>query len=269
LMSDGSAALKLNSKRITGIGSPLVGSDAVNLEYLQRFVLDLFDPSEQITESVADIVQAFINNHVLQPNPHEQYALTLDLGSAAFTNSEDYATSVQGDLADRALQPDYVATVAITGSYGDLDNLPELGTAAFTDSSDYATSAQGELADSAIQPDDPALSDSREWIADTIEESEAREGTSTTRRAFTAQRVVQATESWWSGGSDKTTSGRIDTSAPDSLSLLSISLGVRAFGIGVPGQKLFGVGPVLYGDQPVVIGPQDYYPLDPASGSFI
>lgn len=49
-----------------------------------------------------------------------------------------------------------LATVATTGSYNDLANLPVLGTAAATDSTDYATAAQGTLADSAVQPGDLA-----------------------------------------------------------------------------------------------------------------
>jgi hypothetical protein len=49
-----------------------------------------------------------------------------------------------------------LATVATSGSYNDLSDLPTLGTAAATDASDYATAAQGTLADSAVQPGDLA-----------------------------------------------------------------------------------------------------------------
>jgi hypothetical protein len=68
----------------------------------------------------------------------------------------------------------------------------------------YATAAQGALAASAIQPGNPALSDSREWSADTISQAEAEAGTATTRRAFTALRVFQAIASWWNGSAAKT-----------------------------------------------------------------
>lgn len=64
-----------------------------------------------------------------------------------------------------------LADVALSGDYGDLDNLPTLGTmaaadaadytptsglgsAAFSDTGDFATAAQGALADSATQPGD-------------------------------------------------------------------------------------------------------------------
>lgn len=60
----------------------------------------------------------------------------LGLGSAATTDSTDYATATQGSLADSSVQP------------------AALGTAAYTASTDYATAAQGTLADSAVQPSD-------------------------------------------------------------------------------------------------------------------
>ena len=60
----------------------------------------------------------------------------LGLGSAATTDSTDYATAAQGSLADSAIQA------------------ADLGTAAYTASTDYATAAQGSLADSAVQPGD-------------------------------------------------------------------------------------------------------------------
>ena len=89
------------------------------------------------------------------------------------------ATTAQGALADTAIQPADLATVATSGSYNDLSNLPTLfsgayadltglptllsgayadltgkptlGTAAATASTDYATAAQGALADTALQ----------------------------------------------------------------------------------------------------------------------
>ncbi len=86
---------------------------------------------------------------------------TLGLGTAATTAAADYATAAQGALADSATQPGDLATVATTGSYNDLSNLPTLfsgayadltgkptlGTAAATDSTAYATAAQGTQAD--------------------------------------------------------------------------------------------------------------------------
>lgn len=81
-----------------------------------------------------------------------------------------------------------------------------LGTAALANTGDFATAAQGALADTAIQPGYYALTDGREWVAQTIQQTEAETGTATTRRAWTAQRVRQATTAWWNSVS--TTLGR-------------------------------------------------------------
>ena len=51
--------------------------------------------------------------------------------------------------------------------------------------------------DEKVDDDDERLSDSREWTADTVSQEEAEEGTETTRRAWTAQRVRQAIIAWW------------------------------------------------------------------------
>jgi hypothetical protein len=67
-----------------------------------------------------------------------------------------YATAAQGDLADSAVQPGDLATVATSGAYSDLSDRPTLGTAAATDADDYATAAQGQLADTALQPGEAA-----------------------------------------------------------------------------------------------------------------
>lgn len=55
----------------------------------------------------------------------------------------------------------------------------------------------GSTAGTVCAGDDARLTDSREWTASTISQAEAEAGTSTTRRAFTAQRVSQAIAAWW------------------------------------------------------------------------
>jgi len=56
----------------------------------------------------------------------------------------------------------------------------------------------------ACRGDDARLSDSREWSADTVSQAEAEAGSSTTRRAFTPQRVFQAIAAWWAASASKT-----------------------------------------------------------------
>ncbi|HEY1027431.1 MAG TPA: pyocin knob domain-containing protein [Pseudomonas sp.] len=51
---------------------------------------------------------------------------------------------------------------------------------------------------------DPRLADAREWTASTVTQAEAEAGTSTTRRAWTAQRVFQAIAAWWAASAMKT-----------------------------------------------------------------
>jgi hypothetical protein len=61
----------------------------------------------------------------------------LGLGTAATTASTDYATAAQGTLADSAVQPGDLATVATTGAYSDLSGTPTLGTAASANTTDF------------------------------------------------------------------------------------------------------------------------------------
>ena len=68
--------------------------------------------------------------------------LILGLGSAATTDSSDYATAAQGVLADTALQD---ATVFATAAQG------VLADTALQDATVFATAAQGVLADTALQ----------------------------------------------------------------------------------------------------------------------
>lgn len=51
---------------------------------------------------------------------------------------------------------------------------------------------------------DPRLADSREWSASTVSQGDAEAGTSTSRFAFTPQRVFQAIAAWWAGSAAKT-----------------------------------------------------------------
>ena len=77
------------------------------------------------------------------------------LGSAAYTNTDAYATAAQGELADSAVQS--VTTGTANGTIkvdGVAVSVHGLGSAAYTDSDAYATAAQGDLADSALQKAD-------------------------------------------------------------------------------------------------------------------
>ena len=80
---------------------------------------------------------------------------TLGLGTAAATNSSDYATAAQGALAASALQSETShADVVLDGDFtsAGLMTSDGSGTYSITSASDFATSAQGTKADSAVQP---------------------------------------------------------------------------------------------------------------------
>lgn len=72
------------------------------------------------------------------------YALTSSLGSAATADTTDFATAAQGSLADTAVQPGDLATVATTGDYDDLSNKPTIPTKTsdLTNDSSFITSAE-------------------------------------------------------------------------------------------------------------------------------
>lgn len=67
--------------------------------------------------------------------------------------------------------------------------------------------------EASVPSDDPALTNAREWTAQTISQEEAEAGTATTRRAFTAQRVFQAVAAWWAGSAAKTKLDGIEAGA--------------------------------------------------------
>ena len=80
---------------------------------------------------------------------------TLGLGTAASTNSSDYATAAQGALADSALQSETShADVLVDGDFASAGLMTSdgLGGYSITAPSTYATAAQGTKADSAVQP---------------------------------------------------------------------------------------------------------------------
>jgi len=83
----------------------------------------------------------------------------------------------------------------------------------------------------------------REWTASTIEQAEAEDGTATTRRAFTAQRVRQAIAAWWTAAS--TAAGRAMVEAADAAAQRTL-LGLgTADSPSFTGLTITGAGPVV------------------------
>ena len=68
---------------------------------------------------IGPIDTSAIEAHENATNPHPQYALISALGTAAATDSSDYATAAQGGKADTALQSSDIGTTTGTVAAGD------------------------------------------------------------------------------------------------------------------------------------------------------
>jgi len=75
--------------------------------------------ADLVVSSAVDTFMGSANEAAMRTN--------LALGTAAVENVGAFATSAQGTLADSAVQPGDLATVATTGAYSDLSGRPTLG----------------------------------------------------------------------------------------------------------------------------------------------
>jgi hypothetical protein len=85
-----------------------------------------------------------------------------------------------------------------------------LGSAALRDAPDPGDDASGPMV---VVATDTRLVNAREWTASTVTQAEAEAGTATTRRAWTAQRVLQAVAAWWAASAAATKLAGIATGA--------------------------------------------------------
>lgn len=120
------------------------GNISANTASIGSNDLELVDHETRITQNEVDIATNLsnINTNDTELAGHE---------TRISDNETDIATNT-GNISANSSDIAALSTVASTGDYNDLSNLPTLGTAAATDITDYATSAQGLLADSATQP---------------------------------------------------------------------------------------------------------------------
>ena len=146
----------------------------------------------------------------------------IQLGDSVNSDASEFATAAQGALADTAVQPGDLATVATTGSYNDLTDQPTIPPAAPVDSvagktgavtlvkaditdfsdGDYATAAQGTTADSALQPADISVT-VQGYDADNVVSDVAPTFTATvqtTERTITAGAFDLSTGNHWTCG---------------------------------------------------------------------
>lgn len=79
-----------------------------------------------VTATGEDATYAFRSNNLSDLSNAGTARTNLGLGTAATTSASDYATAAQGSLADSAVQPGDLATVATSGDYDDLSNKPSI-----------------------------------------------------------------------------------------------------------------------------------------------
>jgi len=131
-----------------------------------------------------------------------------------------------------ATSPTLVAPALGTPTSGTLTNCSGLPFATGVSSKPTTLSGYG-IADG-VGSSDARLSDSREWSAATASQAEAEAGSSTTRLAFTPQRVFQAIAAWWAASAAKTkldgiAAGATANSSDATLLARSNHTGTQAF----------------------------------------
>jgi len=130
----------------------------------------------QVGADATGTAGAAVAAHAAAADPHPSYTTAIEAAAAAPVQS----------VAGR--------TGAVVLGVADVSGL---GSAAQSATTDFATAAQG--------------ADPREWSAATATQAEAEAGSSTTRLAFTPQRVFQAIAAWWAANTGAT--GRAVVSA--------------------------------------------------------
>lgn len=106
--------IQINNDTISATDTTYTGSDGITLT------------GTNFTNSGVRAVAGGTANGTISVNTNGTSAdvAVTGLGSAAYTESTDYATAAQGAKADTAVQPSDLATVATTGEFSDLLNKP-------------------------------------------------------------------------------------------------------------------------------------------------
>lgn len=131
----------------------------------------------------SDSVLVHVENYLEAPSAWIALA-TVFWDTGAVTGFEGYAQRLTLNAEDLVWLREAVRTVRLRleSAKGRLDS--------------HDISIQ-DLYDNKVDLTDPRLTDSREWIEDTVSQAEAEAGISATRRAWTAQRIWQAIYAQW------------------------------------------------------------------------
>jgi hypothetical protein len=139
----------------------------------------------EVSASPADVIEAANLAAFPATGAAGKIYLAIDTGKAYRWSGSAYVEVSGSDWATITNKPATFAPSAHTHAIAD------------------TTGLQSAL-DAKAGASDSRLTDAREWSAETVSQGEAESGSSTTRRAFTAQRVFQAIAAWWAASSAKT-----------------------------------------------------------------
>jgi hypothetical protein len=146
--------------------------------------------------------------------------------ASALTGTERVPMDQAGTTVDAAASAIAALATATTVGLGSCNNTADLA-------KPISTATQTAL-DLKANASDARLTDSREWSAATASQAEAEAGSSTTRLAFTPQRVFQAIAAWWAASAAKTkldgiAAGATANSSDATLLARSNHTGTQAF----------------------------------------
>jgi hypothetical protein len=147
--------------------------------------------------------------------------------ASALTGTERVPMDQAGTTVDAAASAIAALATAATVGLGSCNNTADLA-------KPISTATQTAL-DLKANTNDARLTDSREWSAATASQAEAEAGSSTTRLAFTPQRVFQAIAAWWAASAAKTkldgiAAGATANSSDATLLARSAHTGTQAVG---------------------------------------
>ncbi len=176
-VSQGDYGLSLNNKRITNLAAPVLGSDAVPYSFLQSYVVNFFAGLGSLGgggSGGGSITGVLPGTGLFGGGFTGQ--VTLSLSDTSVTPGTYNLSTITVDAQGRI-------TYAASG--------PTLGTSATLDVPATGDATAGQV----VKGNDSRLTNAREWSAETVSQAEAEAGISTTRRAWTAERVKQSVNS--------------------------------------------------------------------------
>jgi len=184
----------------------------------------------QVGADGAGTAAAAVSAHAAAEDPHPTYTTAAEAAAAAPVQSVAGRTGVVS-----------LAVADVSGAVSSSDSrlsdprTPTAHTQAFSTITGTPTTLSGYGVTDGVGSSDSRLSNAREWSAATATQAEAEAGSSTTRLAFTPQRVFQAIAAWWAASAAKAkldgiASGATANATDDQLRDRATHTGTQAVG---------------------------------------